>query len=135
MSTSPSVVPAARAPRRRYPLEYKRQVVQESLSPGASIAGVALAHGINANMLHNWRWQYRRGDFGALSSLPTFVSVHMAPDGASSTMKPNLPVKNVDGKGDARPSEIELVFNAARVVIRGAADPATLRCVIDALRP
>lgn len=135
MSTSLSVVPAGRAPRRRYPLEYKRQVVQESLSPGASIAGVALAHGINANMLHNWRWQYRRGDFGAPSSMPTFVPVHVAPNGATSTMKPNLPVKNVERQGDARPSEIELVFNAARVVIRGAADPATLRCVIDALRP
>lgn len=135
MSTSLSVVPAGRAPRRRYPLEYKRQVVQESLSPGASIAGVALAHGINANMLHNWRWQYRRGDFGALSSMPTFVPVHVAPDSALSTIKPNLPARRIDGQADARFSEIELVFNAARVVIRGAPDPATLRCVIDALRP
>ena len=128
MSTSLSVVPAGRAPRRRYPLEYKRQVVQESLSPGASIAGVALAHGINANMLHNWRWQYRRGDFGALSSMPTFVPVQIASN-------PDKPARASGEPSDARSDEIELVFSAARVVIRGAADPATLRCVIDALRP
>ena len=135
MSTSLSIVPAGRAPRRRYPLEYKRQVVLESLTSGASIAGVALAHGINANMLHNWRWQYRRGDFGALSSMPTFVPVNVAPDSALSTIKSNLPARNIGGQGGAQPSEIELIFNAARVVIRGAADPATLRCVIDALSP
>ena len=132
MSTSLSIVSAARTPRRRYPVDYKRQVVQESLSAGASIAGVALAHGINANLLHNWRWQYRRGDFG-VPSMPTFVPVHVA--GTLATTKPNLPVKNMATQGDVQPSEIELVFNAARVIIRGAADPATLRCVIDALRP
>lgn len=128
MSTSLSVVPAARTPRRRYPVDYKRQVVQESFSPGASVAGVALVHGINANLLHNWRWQYRRGDFGPLSSLPTFVPVQIASN-------PDKPARASGEPSDARSDEIELVFSAARVVIRGAADPATLRCVIDALRP
>src|SRR3546814_19228152 len=75
MSDSLCVVSSSQSPRRRYPVEYKRQVVQESMSAGASIARVALAHGINANQLHNWIWQYRRGDFGPISQGPFMLPV------------------------------------------------------------
>jgi transposase len=40
--------------RRFYSPELKRQVVAETKLPGASVAGVALAHGINANIVHRW---------------------------------------------------------------------------------
>lgn len=42
-------------------IEQKRQMVQETLVPGASVAVVARRHGINANQLFSWRRQYRRG--------------------------------------------------------------------------
>lgn len=77
MSDSLSLVSLAQAPRRRYSVEYKYQVVQESMAPGATIAGVALAHGINTNLLHNWRWQYRRGDFGAAVQGPMLLPVRL----------------------------------------------------------
>lgn len=77
MSDSLSVVSSSESPRRRYPVEYKRQVVQESMSGGASIARVALANGINANQLHNWRWQYRRGDFGPITEGPVLLPVQI----------------------------------------------------------
>jgi transposase len=32
----------------------KSQVVAQTQMPGASVAGVALAHGINANIVHRW---------------------------------------------------------------------------------
>ena len=38
--------------RQRYSREFKRQIVEASLVSGASIAGVALSYGINANLLH-----------------------------------------------------------------------------------
>lgn len=45
----------ATAPKRRlYSPELKRQVVAEAKLPGASVAGVGLAHGINANIVHRW---------------------------------------------------------------------------------
>ena len=45
----------APAPKRRlYSPELKNQVVAQALLPGASIAGVALSHGINANIVHRW---------------------------------------------------------------------------------
>ncbi len=42
-------------------LEEKRRVVEETLEPGASVARVARAHGVNANQVFAWRRQYRQG--------------------------------------------------------------------------
>ncbi len=41
--------------RRRHCAELKAQVVAECARPGASVASVALSHGINANIVHKWR--------------------------------------------------------------------------------
>jgi transposase len=43
------------AKRRRYGAELKARVVAECDAPGASVAKVAMAHGINANIVHGWR--------------------------------------------------------------------------------
>ena len=40
--------------RRLYSPELKSQVVAQTRVPGSSVAGVALAHGINANIVHRW---------------------------------------------------------------------------------
>ncbi len=40
--------------RRRHTAEFKAAVVRECLRPGVSIAAVALAHSLNANMLRKW---------------------------------------------------------------------------------
>ncbi|CAM5447170.1 transposase [Eoetvoesiella caeni] len=96
MSDSLSVVSVSENSRRRYPVEYKRQVVQESMVGGASIARVALAHGINANQLHNWRWQYRRGDFGPISQGPVLLPVQIR---AASVPAQHQPAKVVNGQG------------------------------------
>ncbi|MEN1793165.1 transposase, partial [Pseudomonas aeruginosa] len=40
--------------RRSYPKSFKAQVVEECTQPGASVAGVALSHGLNANLVHKW---------------------------------------------------------------------------------
>jgi transposase len=41
--------------RRRYSAELKAQILAECEVPGASVAKVALSHGINANIVHGWR--------------------------------------------------------------------------------
>ena len=40
--------------RRFYSPELKLQIIGACAQPGASIAGVALQHGINANIVHRW---------------------------------------------------------------------------------
>src|ERR1700726_2662114 len=39
----------------------RRQVVEETLQPGASVALIARAHGVNANQVFHWRKLYREG--------------------------------------------------------------------------
>ena len=41
--------------RRRHGAELKALVLSECAQPGASVASVAMSHGINANVVHKWR--------------------------------------------------------------------------------
>ena len=54
MHTMASEVNASRPQRRFYSPQLKGQVTQECRQSGASVAGVALSHGINANIVHRW---------------------------------------------------------------------------------
>jgi transposase len=45
------------APRRRHSRQLKTEVLAACAQPGASVAAVALAHGLNANLVHKWRRQ------------------------------------------------------------------------------
>ena len=63
--------------RRRYGAELKQQILAECAKSGASVAGSALSHGINANVVHKWR----REPGGALPALeaPAFIPVQLPP--------------------------------------------------------
>jgi transposase len=62
MHTMASQTRTSQAPKRRfYSPELKLQVVQICAQPGASIAAVALQHGINANIVHRWIREHRQG--------------------------------------------------------------------------
>jgi len=37
----------------------RRQIVEETLKPGASVSRVARAHDVNTNQVFGWRLQYR----------------------------------------------------------------------------
>ncbi|MDP2000092.1 MAG: transposase [Rhodoferax sp.] len=52
----------ARTPKRRYySPELKLQVVAACTRANASIAGVAMQHGVNANIVHRWLREHRQG--------------------------------------------------------------------------
>ena len=53
-----------RGRRRRYTTAQKLAIVRECLVPGASLAGVAMAHQANANMVRKWVVKFQRGGFG-----------------------------------------------------------------------
>ena len=80
------------ATRRTHTPEFKRSAVEASNQAGASIAGVAMAYGINANQLRKWiRMSVQRK--AVLRTLPAFVPV-VAVDGAPpppATARPSMP--------------------------------------------
>ncbi len=63
--------------RRRYGAQLKAQIVAECEQPGASVAKVAMAHGINANIVHGWRKLAREA--GTATVPERFVPVTVAP--------------------------------------------------------
>ena len=118
--------------RQRYSREFKRQIVEESLTSGASIAAVAQAHGINANLLHKWRWSYRNGECGTFAEPSTLAAVQIVNPARLAAAKPSQPT--TISANTKRTGHIELFFNDTRVLVHGAPDSQTLRSVIDALR-
>ena len=53
--------------RRRFSPEFKRQLIDQCL-PGISVAGVAIKHNINPNLLHRWIRTHRSDTASAQTS-------------------------------------------------------------------
>ena len=70
-----------RSGRRRHSAALKARVLDECVAPGASIAQVALAHGLNTNLVHKWRRQ--AGDASVvvspMRSADGFIPVTLTP--------------------------------------------------------
>lgn len=54
MNTIPEDQVSGRSRRRRHSDEFKAAVVAACMQPGMSMAAVAMAHGVNANLLRRW---------------------------------------------------------------------------------
>lgn len=67
----------SRKRRRRYDAALKAQIVAECGEPGKSMANVAMAHGINANIVHGWRKLARQP--GAAGAPVGFVPATVTP--------------------------------------------------------
>jgi len=78
----PDQLPTPKKRRRRYPAAFKAQILAECDQPGASVAGVAIRHQLNPNMVQKWRLQARGGgrdDFLRLPTPTSSTSSAMAP--------------------------------------------------------
>lgn len=57
--------------RRSYPKDMKARIVAQCRQPGVSVAGVALSHGINANLVRKWIRQAERPPVSAFVPIMT----------------------------------------------------------------
>jgi transposase len=100
--------------------------VEETLVPGASVARVARAHGVNANQVFGWRRQYRQGLLKAeRRTLPGLLAVRLA--GAEGSGE--------DPRTPRQPGgllQVELAKGRLQVI--GSVDGEALRLVLEALR-
>lgn len=80
--------PTKRTRVRAYAPEFKARVLAECSQPGASVAKVALANGLNANMIHTWRRQARGAVAPAASSAGEFVPLQLAGPPAGAAVPP-----------------------------------------------
>jgi len=65
-----------RRARRAYSAALKAQTLAECAAPGASVARMAMAHGINDNVVHTWR-RLERERLQAPTVVPTFTPLQM----------------------------------------------------------
>ena len=83
--------------RRVHSAAFKAQVVTESEAAGASVAQVALRHGVNANLVHRWRRSAQgvvaREVKEAPAFLPLVITAASSPPASSS---PSLPLAAAD---------------------------------------
>ena len=65
--------------RRRHSPELKAKILAECDQPGASVAKIAMSHGINANIVHGWRKHARQAPIAAGGAVTSFTPVAMEP--------------------------------------------------------
>ena len=108
--------------RRRRSLPEKRRIVEQALEPGACVAEIARQHGINDNLIFNWRKLYLAGRMGEVSVKPGQL----------------LPVKIADERSAAREwgndsGSISIKLGKARIRVDGKADVNALAMVLERL--
>src|SRR3990167_883043 len=70
---------AQRRTHRTYTPQFKAELVAMCQKPGASIAAVALQHGMNANLLHRWRKEWAQGLHRLEGGITTTVATPQTP--------------------------------------------------------
>jgi transposase len=121
----PIAAQGTRKTRRVYSLKFKREVIARCLEPGASVSAIALAHGINANVIRKW---LPRRKVGAAPTLTTMLPVTIQSAAPTATSKPRIDV----GHG-VRRAPIELTLGAATVRLPHGFDPLDLRSIVQIL--
>ncbi len=105
--------------------QQRREIVEETLEPGASVALIARAHDVNTNQVFKWRRQYHRGEL-EIASKTTLLPVKVA---ESKSIEP-LPRKKPKPE---RRGIIDIDLGHARVRIEGAADAECVRSALESL--
>jgi transposase len=113
-------------------LSEKRRIAELTLEPGASVALVARAHGVNANQVFKWRRALTRGELSetATTSTSLLPVVVAAPSEAVSAAGESDSKEQPVSSGSIR---IEFPGRAMISVERGA-DPSLLRSILESLR-
>ena len=117
--------------RRQHDRQFKQHLVELSQQPGASVAAIALEHGINANLLFKWR---RNALCAQVNSEPAvLLPVQLMPEllSAQAVATQSPPA---GGHHPTASGSIELEVAGALVRLQGEVNEANLRNVLRALR-
>ena len=110
--------------KRRRTIRERREIVEETLLPGASVSRVARRHDVNANQVFYWRKRYREGQLGS-SADTQLVPVKVANDRSVETAK--------EDDFLLRSGTLEVKLSKGTLRIFGTVDVMALRAVIECL--
>jgi|SRR5689334_12995167 transposase len=109
----------------------RRQIVEETLKPGASVSQVARTYDVNANQVFHWRRQYRAGWFDEGTNKATGLVPVKVVDSAGQSLQARRRRTKAERSKDRGSIDIDL--GHARVRIEGAADPECVRAALEGL--
>ncbi|MHA0273105.1 IS66-like element accessory protein TnpA [Enterobacter ludwigii] len=124
-------VPSCEMPEKRrrpnFSTEFKLHLVELSMQSGANVARLAREHGINDNLLFNWRHLYKQGKLCRRDNQPAeLLPVSVVPPSATPpALTPPLPA-------DVLCCEVGLPGGTVR--LHGAITPALLRVLLAELK-
>jgi transposase len=121
-----SVLGSGRRVRRWRSVSEKRQIVQLTLMPGASVSEVARAHSVNANQVLKWRRAFERGEL--IESCAALIPVTLSSASEASSEPEEVPRTSRGGA-----IHIELP-SRAMISVECGADPALVRSILESLR-
>ena len=115
----------------------KRRIVEETLEPGASVARVARAHGVNANQVFAWRRQYRQGLLGeGHAETVNLLPVHVTGATARKTNRQDrrhAAQATCNGSRSAPSGMIQVELPKGHLRVTGRVDAEALRVVLEQL--
>jgi len=112
--------------RRRWTVEVKRRIAEESFEASASVAQLSQKYAVNANQIFQWRKQYREGHLEnstSINLLPVAVSKEVVVQAANP--------RNTSCQAPTGTVKIELAKGTLRVA--GSVDLAVLRTALECL--
>ena len=110
--------------KRRRTIKERRDIVEETLAPGASVARVARRHDVNANQVFYWRKLYREGRLGLGLGTP-LLPVKVEAE------RPTEAVNDNDPTLSSGTMEIKLPRGTLRIA--GSVDVVALRAAMECL--
>ena len=122
-------VGSGRRVRRWRSVSEKRQIVQLTMEPGASVAEVARAHGVNANQVFKWRRALERGELIESYSALLPVTVSTSGEPASEVLEQQ---RQTSGSS-AGAIHIELP-GPTLISVESGADPILIRAILESLQ-
>ena len=125
----PGVSEGGQEPRRRRSKQERRQVVEETLLPGASVARVARVHGVNANQVFHWRRLYHQGLLDDIPSPDLLLPVRISD--AEARVDPAPPQARRPRRAET--GAIHLKLDRGQLRLEGRVDPVALRVVLECL--
>jgi transposase len=114
----------AKTKKRRRTIKERREIVEETLVPGASVARVARRHDVNANQVFYWRKLFREGRLG-ISMNPPLLPVKVEAEQTTEPVKRNIRTLSL--------GTMEIEFPRGTLRIAGSVDVVTLRTAMECL--
>lgn len=110
--------------RRSRSKQKRREIAEESLQPGASVAVVARRHGVNANQVFHWRKLLREGQL-EMKPAPSHLMPVCITEVTEDKPVP-APIHEPDGT-------IHIEIGRVRIRLEGLVDTAALQTLLEIL--